>query len=129
MINTTSSENALAQDNVVDIDHIRMVKLDSAAANSHSGIMSLIKLRQKGAYKVSKLPRDVFRCILEYQMPKVLCWRYSEPYVPILYLQNKHFPTIDKLDYENYVVALSRNDSPKFILRDGTSFNSGFSNN
>ena len=56
---------------------------------------------------MSKLPEGVFRCILEYKFPKVLCWRYSEPYVPIMSQQDRHFPAIDKLDYENYLFAIN----------------------
>ena len=57
---------------------------------------------------MSKLPKGVFRCILEYQFPNELSWRYSDPYEPIDdRKQDKHFPTIDKLDYENYLVAIN----------------------
>ena len=61
---------------------------------------------------MSKLPSGVFRCILEYQFPNVL-WRYAEPYMPILGQQSRHFPAIDKLDYENYLVAI--NKIPNYI--------------
>jgi hypothetical protein len=56
---------------------------------------------------VSKLPKGVFRCILEFQFPKVFCWRFSDPYEPIKGKQDIHFPTIDKLDYNNYLVAIN----------------------
>ena len=101
MVDPTSGLNVFTQDIVAAEDHIRMEKLDSAAALSHSSIMSLIKLRQNGATKVSKLPSGVFRCILEYQLPKFFCWRYSDPTTPIQNYQDKHFPAIDKLDYKN----------------------------
>ena len=54
------------------------------------------------------LPRGVFRCILEFQDPNELRWRYSDPYQPILgRKQDRHFPAIDKLDYKNYLVAIN----------------------
>ena len=57
---------------------------------------------------MSKLPSGVFRCVLEYQFPNELSWRYSDPYAPIDGRQQEiHFPAIDKLDYENYLVALN----------------------
>ena len=69
--------------------------------------MSLIKLRQSGATKVSKLPKGVFKCILEYQLLKVLQHRYSEPYQQVtVWYQDRHIPPIEKLNYNNYVVAI-----------------------
>ena len=56
---------------------------------------------------VSKLSKDVFRYMLEYNFPNELVWRYSEPCGPIKYQQNRHFPAIEKLDYHNYLVAVS----------------------
>ena len=41
-----------------------------------------VKLRQKGTTKLSKLPRGVFRQMLEYKFPNELIWRYSDPYEP-----------------------------------------------
>ena len=55
---------------------------------------------------MSKLPRGVFRCVLEYQFPKLFV-RYSDPYLPIEYQQDKHFPAINKLDFNNYLVAIN----------------------
>ena len=64
-------------------------------------------LRNKGATKLSKLPQGVFRCLLEYQLDS-LFWRYSEPYMPIRPgKQNRHFPAIEKLNYNNELVALN----------------------
>ena len=84
--------------------------------------MSVIKLRSKGATKVSKLPKGVFRCILEYQFAKALSWRYSEPYTPIQgRQQDRHFPAIDKLDYNNCLLALDKIPDSyqfRFILLD-----------
>ena len=57
---------------------------------------------------MSKLPSGVFRCVLEYQFPKVFAWRYSDPYEPLRGYQNKHFPDKGKLDYENYLVAVNK---------------------
>ncbi len=51
-------------------------------------MLAVVKLRQKGTTKVSKLPRGVFRHILEYKFPKVLFYRYSKPYKPILEKQD-----------------------------------------
>ncbi len=48
-----------------------------------SNMLALIKLRQKGSTKVSKLPSGVFRCILEYKLPNEFCYRYSELIKPI----------------------------------------------
>ena len=70
---------------------------------------------------MSKLPRGVFRCILEYKFP-VFRWRYSEPYLPIQGKQERHFPAIEKLNYNNYLVAyneLDRFAEFQFILKDG----------
>ena len=62
---------------------------------------------------VSKLPSGVFRCVLEYQFPKFFTWRYSDPYMPIQgHQQDKHFPAIDNLDYNNYLVAI--NEKPGY---------------
>ena len=73
-----------------EIVSISMDKLDSAVDIFYGQAMSLIKLRKKGATKVSLLPRGVFRCIIERQLPKLfLLWRYSDPYVQIQgYQQN-----------------------------------------
>ncbi len=86
--------------------------------------MSLMRLRQKGATKVTKLPSGVFRRILEYYFPTELYCRYSEPCGgPIEGKQDDiHFPVIDKLDYDNYLVAVNEipNTSEyQFILADG----------
>ena len=65
----------------------------------------------------------VFRCILEYQFPRALSWRYSEPYTPIQgRQQDRNFPAIDKLDYNNYLFALDKIPDSyqfRFILCDG----------
>ncbi len=79
MICTNSTENALAQD-ITGKDYARMDQLDSFSTQFYGNTMCLIMLRQKGTTMVSKLPSGVFRRILEYQAPKVMCWRYSDPF-------------------------------------------------
>jgi len=57
---------------------------------------------------VSKLPSGVFRCVLEYQFPNEFSWKYSDPYEPLNgRQQDRHFPANDKLDYDNYLVAIN----------------------
>ncbi len=70
-------------------------------------MLAVVKLRQKGMTKVSKLPSGVFRHMLEYKFPNELIWRCSQPYLPIQRQQNRHFPSIEKLDYNNYLVAVN----------------------
>ena len=69
-------------------------------------MLAVVKLRQKGTTMVSKLPRGVFRHMLEYEFPNEFSFKYSEPYALIEEEQDSHFPTIDKLDYNNYLVAV-----------------------
>ena len=68
-------------------------------------MLAVVKLRQKGTTKVSKLPSGVFRHMLEYKFP-IFSFRYSDPYVPISIAQNRKFPPTDKLDYNNYMVGI-----------------------
>ena len=71
-------------------------------------MLAVVKLRQKGTTMVSKLPRGVFRHMLEYEFPNELIWRYSDPYAPIRIIgQDRHFPAIEKLDFDNYLVAVN----------------------
>ena len=79
MISTNSTENALTQD-IPGKDYARMDQLDSFSTLFYDNTMCLIMLLQKGTTMVSKLPSVVFRRILEYQAPKVLCCRYSDPF-------------------------------------------------
>ncbi len=72
-----------------------------------SNIDALIKLRKKGTTMVSELPRGVFRYVLDYQFPNELCYRYSDPTGPIKNRQERHFPAIEKLSYDNYLVAIN----------------------
>ena len=106
MVDSTSNE-MLTQHIVAAPDNNHIDRLNSATALAYSNIMSLIKMRQKDATKVSKLPKGVFKCILEYQFPNEFCWRYSDPFLPIKGQQDRHFPAIHKLDYENYLVAIN----------------------
>ncbi len=70
-------------------------------------MLAAVKLRQKGTTMVSKLPGGVFRHMLEYKFPKVLFYRYSEPLGGrIKGKQHRHFPAIENLNYDNYLVAV-----------------------
>ncbi len=64
-------------------------------------MLAAVKLRQKGTTMVSKLPRGVFRHMLEYKYPNEFSFRYSDPYMPLEGQQDRHFPSIEKLDYNN----------------------------
>ena len=88
-------------------DFICMDQSHIAAEVWSNNMLALIKLRLKGTTKVTKLPSGVFRRILEYQFPNTLSWKYSDPYMPLQDQQDRHFPAIDKLDYENYLVAIN----------------------
>ena len=55
-------------------------------------MLAVVKLRQKGTTMVSKLPRGVFRHLLEYKYPNEFSFRYSAPYVPISEVQDRKFP-------------------------------------
>ena len=45
--------------------------------------------------------------MLEYKFPNELSFRYSEPCAPIEYEQERHFPAIEQLSYDNYLVAVN----------------------
>ena len=65
-------------------------------------MLAAVKLREKGTTMVSKLPRGVFRHMLEYKYPNEFSFKYSDPYVPLKDRQQDiHFPSIEKLDYNN----------------------------
>ncbi len=97
MVDTTAKANMANQDIVTADDRSR---INSAADKWWSNMLAVIKLRQKGTTIISKLPSGVFRYMLEYEFPKLL-WRYSDPYMPPKYEPNTHFPSIEKLDYNN----------------------------
>ncbi len=69
-------------------------------------MLAVVKLRQKGTTKVSKLPSGAFRHMLEYDFPNEFSFRYSKPVVPISKAQDSKFPATDKLDYNNYMVGV-----------------------
>ncbi len=102
MVESTSTQNLFNQDIVTtEQDNSR---INSAAKIWWSNMLAVIKLRQKGTTKLSKLPRGVFRQMLEYKFPNELSFRYSEPCAPIENRkQDRHFPAIDKLSYDNYL--------------------------
>ena len=129
MVDSTSTE-ILIRDVIVPV----LLRADQVTAISFSNSMSLMRLRHKGATKVTKLPSGVFRRILEYYIPTELCCRYSEPCGgPIEDKQDYiHFSAIDKLDYDNYLVAVNEITSKRqfqFTLLDGASCGSGGSGN
>ena len=70
-------------------------------------MMCVIKIRSKGSTKISKIPKGVFRCILEYQLPAPMRCRLSEPYMPVNKPQDIQFPTNIKLDLNNYLIAVN----------------------
>ncbi len=81
--------------------------VDIAAEIWWSNMLAVVKLRQKGTTMLSKLQRGVFRHMLEYKFPKQLYYRYCDPYDPIEWEQYNHFPDIEKLSYDNYLVAVN----------------------
>ena len=98
MGNRTSKQNLVSHDMVI-------AKQDSLRSSSVAQIwwgnmQSVVKLRQKGTTKVSKLPSGVFRHMLEYEFP-IFRFRYSEPTGPIEQYHDRHFPAIGKLSYRN----------------------------
>ncbi len=121
MVDTAATQDMLTQAIPADDPIIRVDQLDRAAEMWMRNIDALIKLRHKGATKVSTLPQDVFKCVIERRFPKVFFWRYSEPYCPIDRLQDRHFPAIARLDYNNQLVTICERKLYfwSFHLRDG----------
>ena len=78
--------------------------INSTADKWWSNMLAVVKLREKGTTMVSKLPRGVFRHMLEYKVPNEFSYRYSDPTRPIEEEQDRHFPAIGKLKYDNYLV-------------------------
>ena len=110
------------------------IRTNETAEMLMSEIAALIKLRQKGTTMVSILPKGVFRCVLEYQITKVLISRYSAPYVRLNNRkQNIHFPALDKLSYDNHLLAVNALSSDQceyqFTLADGANCGSKGSGN
>ncbi len=71
-------------------------------------MLAVVKLRQKGTTMVSKLPRGVFRHMLEYKFPNELIWRCSQPFKQIQGQQDRHFPASNKLSFDNYLVSIDQ---------------------
>ncbi len=80
MIDSTSTQNLVNEVIVTAQDRSR---INSACDIWWSNMLAVVKLKQKGTTMVSKLPRGVFRHMLEYKFPKVLFYRYSEPTDPL----------------------------------------------
>ncbi len=70
-------------------------------------MQAVVKLRQKGTTMVSKLPRGVFRHMLEYKFPNEHLLRISESCAQIYEHHDRQFPATDKLNYYNYLVAVN----------------------
>ena len=125
MGNRTSTKNLFNQDIVTAKQNISHI--NSFADKWWSNMLAVVKLRQKGTTMVSKLPSGVFRHMLEYKFPKVLFYRYSKPYVPISEAQDRKFPAIDKLAFDNYMVGIedSKDDYCEYrmILKDKSTCN------
>ncbi len=105
MVDSTSTQNLVNQEIVTAENRIR---INSTANKWWSNMLAVVKLREKGTTKVSKLPRGVFRHMLEYKIPNEFSYRYSNPTKPIERHQDKHFPSIEKLNYNNYLVAVNK---------------------
>ena len=75
---TTSIDLAISNTNApnyIDIDDI-----GSTVAIFYRNMFALIKLREKGTTKLSKLPSGVFRCPLEYCSPTSVITLTKQPY-------------------------------------------------
>ena len=82
--------------------------MESASDHYYGNVMAVIKLRQNK--RLRNVSNGVFRCILDYQLPKVFTKRLSDPYAPIEVhevQQVRHFPSNDELDYDNYLVSVN----------------------
>ncbi len=80
MVDTTSTQNLVNQHIVTaqDRSHINIT-----ADKWWINMLAVVKLWEKGNIKVSKLPKGVFRHVLEYKFPNELRFRYSDPTEPI----------------------------------------------
>ena len=81
MVDTIAKLNLPTQDIVLAPED--RIRIDRDAEIWWGNMEAVIKLRQKGANKVSMLPSGVFRNMLEYKFPNELLWKYSDPYAPI----------------------------------------------
>ena len=77
MGNRLASRHQTNKDFVVQ-DNILEDQLDEAADQYYGNTLAVIKLRNKK--RLTNIPNGVFRCILEYQLPRVFVLRYSEEY-------------------------------------------------
>ena len=70
--------------NLVNLDIVTAKQNNSGSISAAycwwSNMLAVIKLRQKGTTKLSKLPSGVFRQMLEYKFPNEFTFRYSEPF-------------------------------------------------
>ncbi len=104
MVDSTSTQILVTQ-NIVEAEQDSS-RINSAADKLWSNMLAVVKLRQKRPSKLSTLPSGVFRHMLEYEFPNELSFRYSDPYMPIEdRKQDRHFPAIETLSYNNYLVA------------------------
>ncbi len=106
MVDSIFTQNLVHQDIVTTFQD--RSRINSFADKWWSNMLAVVKLRQKGTTMVSKLPRGVFRHMLEYKFPNEFIFRYSEPYLPLWGVQDRHFPAIEKLDYNNYLVTVNK---------------------
>ncbi len=90
MVDSTSTPNLVNRDTAATAED--RIRINSTADKWWSNMLAVVKLRQKGTTKVSKLPSGVFRHMLEYEFPNELSFRYSEPCGPIKYPQDRKFP-------------------------------------
>ena len=131
MVDRTSPLNLRTHD--IHIVKDLTTRTQSFAKTWMSNIDALIKLRKKGTNVVSKLPRGVFRYVLDYQFPNELCYRYSDPTGQIKNRQERHFLAIEKLSYDNYLVAVNQDPyrvQYQFTLTDGANCGTkGWGNN
>ncbi len=85
-------------------------------------MLAVVKLREKGTTMVSRLPKGVFRHMLEYKFPTE-SWRYCDPCGRQMNdKQDRHFPAVDKLHFNNYLVAVKQIGTDcqfQFTLKDG----------
>ena len=68
MVDSTSTQNLVNSHITATEDRFR---INSAADKWWSNMLAVVKLREKGTTMVSKLPKGVFRHMLEYKFPTV----------------------------------------------------------
>ena len=84
------------------------ILINSSADLWWNNMQAVIKLREKGTTKVSKLPSGVFRHMQENKFPNELSFRYSDPCGRFISGDHdKHLPASEKLSYDNYLVAVN----------------------